>query len=343
MKIDSCILTNKGKVRAANEDSYASSAKDNIWIVCDGMGGGVAGKFASEITAKTILTHISGASDQKYSQLRRFYDKSLPLQSIYLAESIQLANRLLFNLSMEFPRLQGMGTTVCSLYINDGVAYMAHAGDSRIYSFKNTKIHLLTKDHSFVQELLEDKEISKKEAAKFKQKNVITRALGVSYTCDLDVYIHPITGYTRYFLLCTDGLWNVLSESELEKTINEGNDDLESICAGLIDQANAKGGPDNITVALVRVSDHDKPRLGHSGMYDKVITVSNRDKAFLKEQDKLLADAMPRVKAELPPEVNEDRRREVMTNVLIFAALTIAIIGILLFIKMKISMMQALP
>jgi PPM family protein phosphatase len=343
MKIESCILTNKGKVRAANEDSFASSEKDNIWIVCDGMGGGVAGKFASEITANTVLSHINGAGSPRYSQLRGFYDKNLPLESIYLAESIQLANRLLFNLSIEYPRLQGMGTTVCSLYINNNVAYLAHAGDSRIYSFKNTKIHLLTRDHSFVQELLEDKEISKKEAAKFKQKNVITRALGVNYSCDLDVYIQPITSYTKYFLLCTDGLWNVLGENEMETTIMSGNGSLDQVCASLIDQANAKGGPDNITVALIRVTEHDKPKTGFGSIYDKVITVSNKDKAFLREQDKLLAEVIPSVKSLLPPEAQEDRRRELITNILIYAALTVVIVGILLFIKLKLSMMQVAP
>lgn len=343
MKVESFILSNKGKVRPENEDSFAVSEKDNIWIVCDGMGGGVAGKFASSVTSKVILDHLQQADSSQVLPLREFYDKNLPFRSVCLAESIQLANRLLFNLAVMYPQLQGMGTTVCSLAISDNTAYIAHVGDSRLYLFKNTKLHQITRDHSFVMELLEDKEISKKEAVKFKQKNVITRALGVNAHCDLDLFIQPITAHTRFFLLCSDGLWNVVSESEMEAEISANPDNLEAVCQNLIDKANGKGGPDNITVAVVKISDHDKPKAALGNYYERPITVSNKDRNFFKAQDRLLPDIIKDIKELLPQKVKKEHSRELLMNILLYTAISIVIIGILFLIKMRIQLMQVAP
>ncbi|MFH1369358.1 MAG: Stp1/IreP family PP2C-type Ser/Thr phosphatase [Elusimicrobiota bacterium] len=341
MKFESCILSNKGKVRPENEDSFAVSEKDGVWIICDGMGGSVAGKFASSVTTKIILDHILEAQKQQQVPLRDFYEKNLPFQSVCLAESIQLANRMLFTLAMKYPSLQGMGTTVCSLMIHDGIAYISHVGDSRLYLFKNTKLHQITRDHSFVMELLEDKEISKKEAIKFKQKNVITRALGVNKHCDLDLYVQPVTPHTKFFLICTDGLWNVVSESEIESEIMNPNNSTETICRNLIDKANSKGGPDNITVAAVKIIEHDKPKVNLAGLYEKVITISNRNKTFLKAQDRLLPGMIKDVKGMLPPKVKKEHSREIIMNVLLYVAVSILLIGILYLINMRIQLMQA--
>lgn len=343
MKIESFILTNKGKVRPENEDSHAFSDRDNLWIVCDGMGGSVAGKFASSVAAKVIQDRVLSNIGGKTLALDEFYDQNLPFQALNLAESIQLANRLLFNLGMLYSKLQGMGTTVCALLIHDNIAYIAHVGDSRLYLFKNTKLHQVTRDHSFVMELLEDKEISKKEAVKFKQKNVITRAMGVNGSCDLDIFIQPVTPHTRFFLMCSDGLWNVVSENEIEAEIQNTSNSPETICRNLIDKANAKGGPDNITVAAVKIIEHDKPKINFSNFYEKPITVSNKNLAFLKAQDKTLPELIKDIKHMLPPEIKKQHSREIMMNVLLYTAVSLIIIGILLLINMRIQLMQINP
>ncbi|HME71816.1 MAG TPA: Stp1/IreP family PP2C-type Ser/Thr phosphatase [Myxococcota bacterium] len=232
-------LSHVGRVRASNQDSYGEFANGAGWralVVADGMGGHQGGEVASRIAVDTI-GNVLGASHEEPEQ---------SLRKAFLA-----ANERIFEVASSNPRYAGMGTTgVALLLAATGDAWVAHVGDSRAYVFRDGKLTALTADHSYVAELQRRGFLSAAEAAVHPRRNEVLRSIGGEP--DLDVEIRPVVARPGdCFLLCTDGLWGCVPESELVGAL--ANARPQDAVRMLVDLANHHGGPDNVTVQLARI------------------------------------------------------------------------------------------
>lgn len=231
----------KGIVRNSNQDAFiAGQLAENITfaIVCDGMGGANAGNIASEIAVKTVSEYL-------YNSFRD--NMTLNDFERTLKNAISSANLLIFNKAVKDEALKGMGTTIVAAIVKDNDAIIAHVGDSRIYLL-NDEIKQLTKDHSIVQTLIENGEISPDDAKHHPRKNVITRALGVEAEVVAD--FDELTLNTNdTLLLCTDGLTNYVPEANIYEIFKQN--DLSLVSEILVSKANENGGGDNITVVTL--------------------------------------------------------------------------------------------
>jgi PPM family protein phosphatase len=231
-----------GLKRKNNEDAFGVYEIEGglLAVVCDGLGGNKAGEIASNLTVETIYNHFSNSTEKDY--LKR------------IISSISEANHLVLNKSNGNFSLKGMATTVEVLFLINHCAYWGHVGDSRIYCWENKKLKQLTKDHSYVQKLVDDGFITLKEAENHPNKNIITRALGDEDHIEIDsskINLHP-SGEIK-FLLCSDGVTNVIDDDRLS-TILAGKD-LEAVSKKIKSEVEKKGAPDNFTYVIIRVSD----------------------------------------------------------------------------------------
>lgn len=233
-------VTDVGKVREINEDSYYVDEEDGLFIVADGMGGHQAGEVASEMAVKTISSMIKEAISQKVK------DNQVPK---VIKKAIGRANEEIYTKSMRNPDLNGMGTTVVLALCRNNKIYIAHVGDSRAYLIRKNMIKQLTEDHSVVANLIKAGEITAKEARTHHLRHVITRALGTSDNVEIDICSY----YWQkgdYFLLCSDGLTDLMEDEEIKGIVLSGGDPQRS-CEDLVNLANERGGRDNITVVLI--------------------------------------------------------------------------------------------
>ena len=254
MKFQFYGATDLGRKRELNEDRFLILDKERVLIVCDGMGGHAAGEVASSAATETIET-IFNMNQERIRPLLTEMDDSLPETAQKLISAIRLANRRIYNMALENTSQRGMGTTVVALAVTPGgQACIAHVGDSRAYRMRNGKIEPLTVDHSFVAELVQDREITEEEAKTFGPKNVITRALGTKYAVKVDLRIEPLQD-GDLFLLCSDGLSGQVENMEIERILSDSGGDLKMASDRLIQMANETGGQDNITVALLQAQE----------------------------------------------------------------------------------------
>ena len=235
-------LTDIGKIRESNQDSFAVSVDGAlpVWaVVCDGMGGANGGYFASS----TAVGEFSHGMDMSFEGL-----KPKQIENI-LCEIVSSANSTVFSAATNQEQLKGMGTTlVCALVLEDNV-YVAHVGDSRAYLIDGSRIKRLTTDHSVVQQLVEIGQITEEEARVHPEKNMITRAVGVKESVDVD------TSYLKMrknnaVLLCTDGLSNYVSDEEILDVVS--NNEREDAVQILINMALERGGSDNVTAVVIK-------------------------------------------------------------------------------------------
>lgn len=233
--------TDVGRKRAANEDSMHSAITRNglASVVCDGMGGHVGGATASKVAVAAIMDNLNAV----------YYDDP----RIAIGESIDVANRAILQKTVEQPELAGMGSTCVLLLVRDGKVYIGHVGDSRIYLVRSKRIVQLTKDHSYVQMLVDCGEITKEQAEHHPRKNEITNALGIrnmSPATVADDAIIPEAG--DCFVLCSDGLSGMVSDETICKVVSRQTEmNAQERVNRLVELANANGGVDNITVQLV--------------------------------------------------------------------------------------------
>ena len=167
-----------------------------------------------------------------------------------LKNAITHANDVLYNMSINDPNLEGMGTTAVVCYIEDNTAYIAHVGDSRAYHLSRNGLKQITNDHSVVWQLIESGTITPSEAKNHPQKNLITRAIGTASKIDIDICKTPLEK-GDYILLCTDGLTSFVSDNEIEAVIKAM--DLDDAVSKLVNMANSNGGTDNITIVLIMI------------------------------------------------------------------------------------------
>lgn len=234
--------TDVGLVRKSNQDSVGGGVFDDgtIWaVLCDGMGGSNGGEYASSKAVEVIGSHIK----EKYRSGLDDTELCLLLQA-----SIANANAAVYRQACCDERLTGMGTTVVAALVCGGVIYIAHAGDSRAYLINSGTIRQITKDHSMVQEMVDMGQITAEEAEHHPRKNIITRALGVYDTIEVD-FNEVRLGEGDMILLCSDGLSNCVSAQKLAEAAQ--TTDPEQLPLAYIDMANAGGGSDNITALII--------------------------------------------------------------------------------------------
>jgi serine/threonine protein phosphatase PrpC len=248
MKINAQGLTDKGLSRKHNEDSFFADKDLGLFIVADGLGGYAAGDVASGMAVEVLSDHIrksrSGGEPLVGSSDSGRYDATNMLVS-----GIKLANRVVCEAAKNNSGWQGMGTTVVAALADGDKLSIAHAGDSRAYLVRSGTISQLTDDHSVVAEQVRKGLISTKQAAGSRIRNVITRALGYDEALEVDVTEIDIRDGDR-LLLCSDGLNTMVADDEV-LMIMATNDQPESACRRLVDEANNRGGKDNITVVAV--------------------------------------------------------------------------------------------
>lgn len=249
-----------GMVRSNNQDTYILtkySEKTCLCVVCDGMGGAKGGETASRIAAETFTEVISDFIKPFVGQKEKGFSVNDVKKT--MKKALMRANEAVYELSSTDPHLNGMGTTlVAALVINNSV-FCLNVGDSRMYFMKGSKIKQITKDHSYVQHLIDAGRITKDDVEYQLHKNIITRAVGTEITVDPDIYKSSVSDGT-FILLCTDGLCNyvndeticdIVSNDFVSRSIDEIG--LNIRVRKLIDTANNNGGGDNVTVAIIKV------------------------------------------------------------------------------------------
>lgn len=254
MMIFNSAKTNVGRVRTENQDCFGVKQEQDFFFVCDGMGGGVAGDFASKCAVDVILSLYDKLNKKDCLDVigKEFeqYDEEI-IKPIAL---IKIANRQLNNLTKKYPKLKGMGTTCTGVWFdrNNNLVHIYNVGDSRVYRIRNGRIQLLTTDHSKIKELIDSGKMTQEEAKMAEIQSMITRALGIKETVKVD-YKSEIVRNGDIYVLCTDGLNGELSDYTINDIVNLYKPDVEFISDELIKSANNAGGRDNTTVISVCV------------------------------------------------------------------------------------------
>jgi serine/threonine protein phosphatase PrpC len=262
LKISAAGLSDVGLKRERNEDYLAMDNSAQVYIVADGMGGHLAGEVASKVAVQIIQKNVNNwiNKNSPVTEIFDFPDMTLSQRGNYLASSIKLANRVIYEMSQEYTEYKGMGTTIVILAIMPTTIIAANVGDSRIYLIRGDSMEPLSKEHSMVAEQLEMGLISEEEAKISPLRHILTRNLGSADTVDADVFEIEHVDNDR-FLLCTDGLTDLLSDNEILNIIKNGNDP-EHICQQLISEANKRGGNDNTTVSLIGINKESGEKRG---------------------------------------------------------------------------------
>jgi len=218
--------------------------KGSLLIVADGMGGAAAGEVASQMATETLYEHLVSLWLED--------EKSTPQQFAYrLKEAVEAANTRIHAYAKEHPEMRGMGTTTTAVGVLDDHLYLTQVGDSRAYLIRDGEGIQLTKDQSLMQRLVDAGEITEEEAEKSERKNIILQALGPDAKVRVDLTNQQIRR-GDVVVLCSDGLSGQVSRDEIAAKAAQPDRDLVAICGELIDLANERGGPDNITVVVAR-------------------------------------------------------------------------------------------
>lgn len=248
LKFDTSGLTDQGRCRSHNEDSMVVAPDVGLVVVCDGMGGHVGGEVASGIAARTVEEFIRGRENGNWPFGR---EDELTDGGNLLRNATLLANQGISRRIEAEPWLTRMGTTLVSaLVVADGHLDIANVGDSRAYLLHGGEMRQVTSDHSWVHEQVRRGVLTAEEASKHPLKNVITRALGSVDPLPVDLVEEQLVAGDR-LLLCSDGLTSMVDDAAIAAMLADESLDSGAVCARMVDAANAAGGEDNITVAVV--------------------------------------------------------------------------------------------
>jgi len=249
-KVELAGMSDVGLRRSHNEDSIASDAQLGLAVLADGMGGYKAGEVASAIAVNMVM-------DQMRQGVRRMgpaeIDEATGLfgETLLLKDAIDKANSAIHKTAKSQPQCQGMGTTIVSVLFFDDRMTVGHVGDSRLYRMRGEKFEQITVDHSLLQELVDKGFYTPEQAQDSLNKNLVTRAIGIEAEVKPDMQEEPVEpGDT--FLLCSDGLSDLVSDEVMHLTLRDYGDSLEEAASVLIAKANDNGGKDNISVILAR-------------------------------------------------------------------------------------------
>jgi serine/threonine protein phosphatase PrpC len=261
--------TDLGRTRDHNEDTFLVAdlssgnasllpevreheigQRGSLFMVADGMGGAAAGELASEMAADLIYRHLSTVwpEDEDASPARFAYR---------MKEAVELANQQIYGYAREHPEVRGMGTTVTAAGVFGEHLYLTQIGDSRGYLVRNGSAIQLTRDQSLMQRLVDAGELTQEEAEQSERRNIILQALGPDPRVKVDLS-HQVVRRGDTLLICSDGLSGLVKREEFADMVG-AHADLTSLCTALIDLANERGGPDNITIVAVRFDGEGLP------------------------------------------------------------------------------------
>lgn len=250
-KITAYDLSDVGLVRQNNEDLCSQLPEHGFYLLADGMGGHQAGEVAAREAVMTLNLLIQKWHEDEST------NKDIGNTISFIQYAIEQTNRIVHEISRTDASLKGMGTTLCLLYFLDTKVIYAHVGDSRIYRLRQQRLEQITKDHSLLSELIDLGQINEEEASHFMYKNIITKAIGTERDVEPSVRFDNLAPQDL-FLMCSDGLTDMVSHDEIEEILNKATD-INRAAKNLISAAKKKGGHDNISVLIAQVNENDEP------------------------------------------------------------------------------------
>ena len=256
MRIASGGVTDMGRVRTNNEDCYKIVEPLNLFVLSDGMGGEAHGEIASAMAVETVVKHCLDLETNPAARVIGVVQPSWNAQTKRLSTAVHLANENIFKSAEEQPEQHGMGATLTAAWIAGAKLSVAHVGDSRAYLLRGGTLLQLTRDHSLVAEQVRRGILTAAEAEESDMQSVLLRALGAQKEIEVDAEEHTL--FPRdVLLLCSDGLTRVVTEPEIAGTLQAQTEPLRA-AEKLVELANERGGPDNITVLIVRLEKDSK-------------------------------------------------------------------------------------
>jgi PPM family protein phosphatase len=315
------VITDTGRRRRRNEDAYVFEPP--LFAIADGMGGAQAGEVASRLAAAALKESGAETGGEE-----RIYDL------------IQEANRRVYDRSSRDPATSGMGTTITVALVENGNVAFGHVGDSRAYLIRDRRMEQITEDHSLVNELMKSGKLSPEEAEAHPQRSVITRALGTDPDVDVDTFtIEAQVG--DVFLLCSDGLTDMVAEDEIFELVDGNRPDIEAALKALVRAANRSGGEDNITVVAFEIAEGV---LTHDGeTRENVLSAEGLEEDTLSEEDAVpVVDTAviptEEIQAELAASERQDRkvrRRHLRRRIVAWLAviLIVAAVAVVLYLR----------
>ncbi len=242
-----------GKSRVDNQDCFVMrtiDSENSLYIVCDGVGGARGGAVASSMISNIFADSVAAQMAERIREKKSGRLSETTIRDVLLS-ALHTARETLCETARSDPALSAMSTTLVVLLLMKSFAYILNIGDSRAYIYTSGSLSRLTKDHSFVQGLVDSGVLSSDEVKNYAYKNYITRSVGLSSDSTPDLYKVSLSELNEYtFLLCSDGLTNMVPDSEIEKILS-GSGSAKSKTEKMIQKANRNGGLDNITVLLV--------------------------------------------------------------------------------------------
>lgn len=239
-----------GRKRPHNEDRVAADPGNGVAVLADGMGGHKGGEIASALAVETIIRELAtrlpgiaaGSAD----------DDAYAPESQLTRAVVTEANTVVYETARAQPQYEGMGTTLVVALFHDDRLTLAHVGDSRAYRLRGGRLELLTRDHTLMQELVDRGFYTPEEARASLNRNIVTRALGIEESVNVDLQ-EEIALSGDVYLLCSDGLNDMVDDETIRLTLDEFGDNLEGAADQLIRKANENGGQDNVSIVLARV------------------------------------------------------------------------------------------
>lgn len=244
-------LTDVGQRRAHNEDAVASDSAKGLVVLADGMGGYQAGEVASEMAILSLTAELLERLPEPCAHRERA--PSRRAEAMLIVNAVKNANEVIYRVSQSQPQCAGMGTTLVIGVFTHNQLLVGHIGDSRMYRLRKQVLKQVTEDHSLLQEQIKSGLITAEQAKYSTNKNLVTRALGVDPEVELELN-HCDVEVGDIYLLCSDGLTDMVDDYEIQMTLNQYLPNLHGTAQALVNLANAHGGKDNISVILVRVN-----------------------------------------------------------------------------------------
>lgn len=251
MRITCEAVSDVGRKRKGNEDALFLNEEQRLFVVADGMGGHAAGEVASRVAVEAIAEFVALTGGNQEITWPFGLDDSISYEGNRLKTAVRHANSRVLEATRESAEYEGMATTVAAVLVDGDTANLAHVGDSRIYLFHDGKIEQLTRDHSWVNEQIETGAISPEQARSHPLRNVVTRALGGRADLVVDIQSRRMAAGDM-LLLCSDGLTTMVTDADIARILGEAQGDVAKGAADLVNEANQRGGEDNITVVLLK-------------------------------------------------------------------------------------------
>jgi serine/threonine protein phosphatase PrpC len=249
-------VTNVGRVRTNNEDSFRIVEPMSLYILSDGMGGEAHGEIASAMAVDVVAKHCSETEVDPAMTIFADMPSAWSEKTRRLSSAVHLANKTIFDSAQKHPEQRGMGATITAAWLDGSRLSIAHVGDSRAYLLRSGSLQQLTSDHSLVAEQVRRGILTPAEAERSDMQSVLLRALGAHQEIEVDSEEHTLFG-GDVLLLCSDGLTRMVTEPEIAGTL-QAEPDPTKASERLVELANEQGGADNITAIVVRVGDEPK-------------------------------------------------------------------------------------